>query len=28
MQARALAGDGFEQIVLKQYPQSKVVVAY
>lgn len=28
MQARALAGEGFEQIVLKSYPQSKVLLAY
>lgn len=28
MQARALAGENFEQIVLKSYPQSKVLLAY
>jgi stage II sporulation protein D len=28
MQARALAGENFEQIVLKAYPQSKVLLAY
>jgi len=28
MQGRALAGEGFESIVLKSYPQSKVLLAY
>ncbi len=28
MQARAMAGEGFESIVVKAYPQSKVLLAY